>query len=323
MKLGVFGPVLYDRSFEEAMDKVVDYGLDTVEIACGNFVGDKHCKPTILLHDSKKLRTFEKTIRDRGLMISALSCHGNPLHPSRKISSAHAEAQRNAILLAEKLGVERIVLLAGCPGDPGGSRYPNWALPGMTGLGEEERLWEWQWREKVIPFWQNEANFANKHGVDKICFEMHGGDVIFNPKTFFKLRKAIGKTAGVNFDPSHLFWQGIDSARAILALGGSIYHVHGKDTYLSDQNVTLNGVLDASMKSGLSERSWYFRTTGYGHESLTWKSIVSTLRLVNYDYVISIEHEDPLMSREEGLRRSIEFLKGIIIRERAEGAWWT
>ncbi len=322
MKIGVFGPALYDRTFEEALDTASKHGLEAVEIACGNYVGDKHCNSRALLRDPSKLKRFGRVIKDRGLIISALSCHGNPLHPSRKIASSHAAVQRNAILLAEKLEVERIVLLAGCPGDSGGCKYPNWAIPGISGLGYEEELADWQWKEKVIPFWQNEANFAERHGVGKLCFELHAGDVLFNPRTFLNFRKKIGKVAGVNFDPSHLFWQGIDAPSAVVALRGAIYHVHGKDTYLASDNVKVNGVLDANVNSDLSERSWYFRSAGYGHDVLTWKSIVSNLRLFGYDYVISIEHEDAMMSREEGLRRSIEFFKGVVIKERAEPPWW-
>jgi sugar phosphate isomerase/epimerase len=321
LKLGVFNPILYDRSFDAFLEICRKLELDAIEIACANYSGTTHIDAAKLLANSEELSTVKKKIRESGLTVSALSCHGNPLHPSEEVSTAHKLGQRNTILLAEKLGVDRIVCFSGCPGDSDSAKFPNWITCAWP--PDYPKLLEWQWREKVVPFWQKEAEFAEKNGVNKICIEMHPGFVVYNPETTLRLRENAGKVIGANFDPSHMFWQGIDSCVAIRKLEGAIYHFHAKDTHLDSQNISVNGVLDTKNLSQLKARSWYFRTVGYGHGTVLWKDIVSALRLVGYDYVISIEHEDALLSREEGLRKAIRFLKDVLVTEPASEAWWT
>jgi sugar phosphate isomerase/epimerase len=128
---------------------------------------------------------------------------------------------------------------------------------------------------------------------------------------------------GVNFDPSHFFWQGVDAPAAIRSLGPSIFHVHAKDVALDPQNVAVNGIIDTKSYRRLAERSWLFRSVGWGHDELEWKRIVTALRLVGYDHVVSIEHEDALASIDEGLRSAIETLQRVLLSEPPVEAWWT
>ena len=166
------------------------------------------------------------------------------------------------------------------------------------------------------------AKFAAEHGIKKIAFEMHPGFVVYNPETCLKLRAAVGDIIGANFDPSHLFWQGIDPCAAIKALKGAIYHFHAKDTKIDTRNCDVNGVLDTKHYGDILERSWVFRTVGYGHGKEVWNDIISTLKAVGYDGAISIEHEDGLMSPNEGLEKAIAFLKEVIIYQNAGDMWW-
>ena len=321
MKLGVFNPIFYDVSFDHCLDSCQRLGLDAIEIGCANYPGTVHCDAEKLLADADELNVFKKKIRDSGLLISALSCHGNPLHPSKEISDAHRQGQRNAILLASKLGVDRVVCFSGCPGDSESSKYPNWVTSSWP--DDYPKIMDWQWKEKVIPFWQSEAEFAQKNGIEKICIEMHPGFVVYNPETMQRLRSEAGKVIGANFDPSHMFWQGIDPSEAIRELSDCIFHFHAKDTYLDSRNIAVNGVLDTKKYTLLGQRSWYFRTVGYGHDAIVWKNIASMLRIAGYDYVMSIEHEDSLLSRNEGLTKAVDFLKQILISEQSSGSWWT
>lgn len=321
MKLGVFNPIFYDVSFEQCLDSCKRLGIDAIEIGCANYPGTTHCDAGKLLANPDELATFKRKIEDSGLLVSALSCHGNPLHPSKDVSESHRKGQRDAILLAAKLGVDRIVCFSGCPGDSDSSKYPNWVTSAWP--DDYPKILDWQWSKKVIPFWQSEAEFAEKIGIEKICIEMHPGFVVYNPETMLKLRKEVGKTIGANFDPSHMFWQRIDPCEAIRELSGCIFHFHAKDTHLDSRNVGINGVLDTKNYTHLKERSWYFRTVGYGHDALVWKNMASALRLAQYDYVMSIEHEDSLMSRNEGLTKAVELLKQVLITQESSKAWWT
>ena len=84
----------------------------------------------------------------------------------------------------------------------------------------------------------------------------------------------------------------------------------------------MNGVLDTKHYGDEINRSWIFRTVGYGHDYQVWKDIISALRMVGYDYVLSIEHEDSLMSVNEGLQKAIEFLKEVLAFESTGEMWW-
>jgi sugar phosphate isomerase/epimerase len=179
----------------------------------------------------------------------------------------------------------------------------------------------WQWKQRVIPYWKDTARACRAAGV-RVAIEMHPNFVAYNPETMLRLRAIAPRVIGCNFDPSHMFWQGVDVVSAIRELGNAIFHVHAKDCRIDRANVMRNGVLDAKIYTRELERSWIFRTVGYGNDALVWKDIVSNLRLVGYDHVMSIEHEDSIMSGAEGLRKAVAFLKGIIISEPAGEAYW-
>lgn len=280
-------------------------GIEAVEIGTGAFPGDGHCKPDVLLENKKALEDFKNTIKNRNLMISALSCHGNPLHPDSTVAHNDNEVFRRTVLLAEKLGVDRVTTFSGCPGGSEADKSPNW----VTCPWPEDftRIMNWQWEKKLIPYWKQQSGFARKHGVE-ICLEMHPGFCVYNPESLLRLREATGDNIGANFDPSHLFWQGIDPVAAVCHLKEAIYHVHAKDTKVNLLNSRVNGVLDTKPYSEEIKRSWLFRTVGYGHGYDLWKELLSMLRIVGYDYVLSIEHEDSLLSPREGLEKAVSFL---------------
>ena len=320
MKLGVFTALFGQQSLDEALDYIKKVGVEVVELGTGNYLGGSHCNPDELLANDKKLKTFKRKLEDRGMEISALSCHGNPLHPQKAMAKEHKEVQRKTILLAEKLGIERVLTFSGCPGDTDGAKHPNWVT--CPWPDDFSQIVKWQWEEKVIPYWQEEVKFAREHGVNKICLEMHPGVVVYNTETLLKLRDAAGEVIGANFDPSHLFWQGIDPIASIRKLGKAIYHVHAKDTRIDSINTSVNGVLDTKPYAEELNRSWIFRTVGYGHDYKFWKDLVSNLRMVGYDDVLSIEHEDSLMSVNEGFTKAVSFLKEILLSEEPGQMWW-
>jgi sugar phosphate isomerase/epimerase len=179
----------------------------------------------------------------------------------------------------------------------------------------------WQWEEVATPFWIKRGKFAADHGV-RIAIEMHPGFLAYSPETMLRLRSIAGPAVGCNYDPSHMFWQGIDPIAAIRVLGDAIFHVHAKDTEMYERNLPATGVLDTKPYTDERNRSWIFRTCGYGHGERWWREFVSTLRMFGYDYVLSIEHEDSLLSSEEGLKRATSFLQGIVPGEKPSAAWW-
>jgi sugar phosphate isomerase/epimerase len=318
MKIGVFTALLGKFPLDQVLDKLEALGIHTVELGTGNYPGDPHC-PLAMLNDRAALREFQQKLKDRGFSISALSCHGNALHPNTALAKAFQETSRKTVRLAERLGVPVVIDFSGCPGDTNRAQYPNWIT--CPWPPEYLEALEWQWDKKVTPYWIRHAQFAKDHGV-KIAIEMHPGFVVYSPETLQKLRAITGPTIGCNYDPSHMFWQGIDPIQAIRILGDSIFHVHAKDTQMYPANLSRAGVLDTKKYTDERNRSWIFRTVGYGHTHGWWKEFISTLRMFGYDYVLSIEHEDSLLSPDEGLTKAAAFLNEIVIQHPPAQAWW-
>jgi sugar phosphate isomerase/epimerase len=321
MKLGVFTVLFGGKPFEEALDYIASQGLDCIELGTGGWPGNTHCNPSELLADTAKLKAFKKAIDDRGLTISSLSCHGNPLHPQRDVAKAYHDDFMLSVDLAQKLEVPVVVTFSGCPGDHEGAKYPNW--PVAPWPNDFQEILTWQWENKVIPYWRETGKYASDRGI-KVGLELHGGFSVHTPATLLRLREAVGEVIGANLDPSHMWWQGIDPVQAIHILGRekAIHHFHAKDTSIDPINVSRYGLTDMQPYSNMLDRAWQFRTVGYGHDLKTWADILSALRLVGYDDVVSIEHEDGLMSVEEGFSRAVQNLQQILIKEPLGQMWW-
>ena len=318
MRVGVFTALLAQLSLDDVLKKLKSLGVSTVELGTGNYPGDPHCKLS-MLDNNTELIEFKKKLSDNGVTISALSCHGNPLHPNAEIAKGNQEISRKTILLAEKLGVPVVIDFSGCPGDSDNAKFPNWVT--CPWPPEYLDLLAWQWEKKVIPYWKERAKLASDHGI-KIAIEMHPGFVAYSPETLLRLRSEAGKSIGANYDPSHMFWQSIDPIAAIRVLGDAIFHVHAKDTQIYERNLPTTGVLDTKKYTDERNRAWIFRTVGYGHDAGWWSEFISTLRMFGYDYVLSIEHEDSILSPTEGLRKAIQFLDQLVMKEQPAAAWW-
>ena len=321
MKLGLMMALFGNVPFEQALDRAAAAKLDAVEIGVGNYPGGRHVGALAELAASKtRARDWAAKVADRGLALSALACHGNPLHPDRATAKANHEVWRHAVKLAAHVGLDTITGFSGCPGGSPDDKYPNWVV--CSWPTDFVKILAWQWDKKIIPYWKREAAFAADHGV-RMAFEMHQGMSVYNTDTLLRLRHECGDSLGCNFDPSHLFWQGMDPLACIRRLGAKIiYHVHAKDTRIDPANTAVNGLLDTRGYGEIADRSWVFRTVGYGHDEHWWCDFVSTLRMVGYDGVLSIEHEDGLMSAGEGFTKGVEFLRRVIIKDQPGAMWW-
>ncbi|QRG65335.1 sugar phosphate isomerase/epimerase family protein [Brevibacillus choshinensis] len=321
MHLGVFTVLFSQKTIEDMLDHVAAHGLEAVELGTGGYPGSSHCPLDELLESEPDRKRLLHAIHSRGLRISALSCHGNPLHPQKAIAQEAHTLLENTMKLAELLEVPVVNTFSGCPGDSEQARYPNW--PVAPWPHDFQELLDWQWNEKIYPYWTAIGQEAKSRHI-KIGLELHGGFSVHTPGTLLRLRERAGDAIGANLDPSHLWWQGIDPVQAIRILGreSAIHHFHAKDTSMDKSNLSMHGVTDMQPYSKLLDRAWQFRTVGYGHDLKTWADIMSTLRLVGYDYVVSIEHEDGLMSIEEGFSKAVQNLKQILIREPLTEMWW-
>lgn len=321
LKLGVFTVLFSDKSFEEMLDYVKDAGLEAVEIGTGGYPGNAHCDLDALLESEEKRKEYLQAVESRGLIISAFSCHGNPLSPDKEFAKESHETLVKTIKLASLMNVPVVNTFSGTPGDSEGAKYPNWPVaPWPNEYGE---LLKWQWEEKLVPYWKDIGKLAEEHNV-KIGLELHGGFLVHTPYTLLKLRELTSEAIGANLDPSHMWWQGIDPVAAIKILGkaNAIHHFHAKDTYIDQDNVNMYGLTDMQPYSEIQTRAWNFRSVGCGHDLKEWSDMISALRTYGYDYVVSIEHEDPLMSIEEGFHRAVQNLQSVLIKEKPADMWW-
>lgn len=326
MKIGSLSAAWSAQPLEEVLDFFAGAGLQTIELGAGAYPGNAHCNPQELLGSKAKLKAFTDAIEKSGLEISALSVHGNPLHPNAEIATEHHEAFVNAVKLAGVLGIQCVNGFSGLPGGSAADQVPNWVVAPWPQDHADALVYQW---EVAAKYWKAQAKLLEKADVC-MCFEMHPNFLVYNPETLVKLREVAGSDRlCANFDPSHLFWQGIDPSAAIRWLAEQakgarsfFQHVHAKDSLVYEWNSKVNGVLDTKHYGDEINRGWIFRTVGYGHDYSVWKDMISTLRMVGYDGVLSIEHEDSLMSSNEGFLKAIAFLKEVLIFEAPSAMSW-
>jgi len=308
MKIGLVTDGFAEFPLSQCLDHVARLGLSHVEFGLGGWSNGVHVNIGELLASASARDQLLGQLNERSLKISALNCSGNQLHPT-EIGQNDTRLAYNTLELASLLGVKRIVMMSGLPAGGPDDTCPNWITSSWP--PEAMQMLEWQWNERIIPWWKTYAKAAQEKGI-RICIEQHGRQAIYNTESFFRLRHALGdtlgKTVGVNFDPSHLIWMGGDPIAAIDALGDAIYHVHGKDTRIELAS-RVDGLLDTKHVIPVDNRYWNYVSLGHGIAVHGWLDIVKALKKIGYDDVISIENEDYSLSALDAITTSVNTLK--------------
>lgn len=307
---------LGDLPFEEALDFAASVGIESVEVPSGGHSSAPHMRLNDLLASNAKRERFVSAISSRGLRLDAINCSSDPLHPVH--GTEDLALIEDSIRLAGLLGVDKIVSMSGCPGDSPQARTINWIW--FPWPDEMQRIREQQW-EQAIEVWTGIAKLADVHGVRRIALELLPLQLVYNVPTLMRLRDAIGPVIGANIDPSHMFWQQMNPARVVEALGPAVHHVHLKDTELFDDELALNGVLDYRNWNDPEHRSWVFRTVGEGQPASTWKAFLDALAASGYNDVLSIENEDILLPGKLGIARAVEFISSLITIDNASATY--
>ena len=303
MRIGVFSDSLPRLGRREMLAWCAARGITDVEIGVGAW--GPWPRPHLdlaTIGDRAERDRLKGELRDHGVRLAAVNAAGNLLHPDAG-KRAHAQGRfRAAVDLAVALGVDRVVTMSGCPAGAGGGSlgvFPCWATS-----ADDERLFAWQMEHEVGPFWRATSDWLAKAapGV-MVCLEMHPGVTIFSTAGFQALSAHVGRNVGINLDPSHFWWQGIDPLTVVEALGDRIGWMHGKDTLLYPDRIRRHGVLHFAPPDP-AEAPWHFCPVGEGHDDATWAALLAAVRRAGYDGVISIEHEDPRYDGPEGTERS-------------------
>jgi sugar phosphate isomerase/epimerase len=273
----------------------------------GNWSSAPHIDLPAMVTDAGARGRFLGSFERRGLELIALNANGNQLHPTS--GEKQSKTLHDTIRLAGMMGIKTVCLMSGLPAGGPEDKTPNWIVSSWP--PETGEILAWQWREKLIPYWKDLAALAQANGVKKLCVELHGNQLVYNVPSLLRLREEIGSIVGANLDPSHLMWMGADPLVAIDALGNAIHHVHAKDTYLNKPKQATTSLLENGSLTDIPARSWTYITMGYGHGEGWWREFCYRLRMAGYDGWLSIEHEDVMLSRMEGARRSVQLLNAV------------
>jgi len=324
MKLGLYTAILHDRDLGPALDTIKGLGLNGAEINSGGFLPARHLPIADVLSSDVKRDEYLEEFSSRGIKLTALNCNGNPLHPDPAVGSKHGQDVFDAISIASRLGVKRVITMSGSPANQAEGLRPAWVVNPWNSVDLDSL--EYQWNEVAVPYWTRVNQFAAEHDV-KVGLEMHPQNVVFNPPTLLRLVEQTKAThIGAEMDPSHLFWQQIDPVAALDYLGELTYCAAAKDVRINE-NVKLYGVLDdrftriPASENPLNiggkytvaqwprDSAWDFVAVGLGHNQEFWNRFVSALAKNAPDTDLAIEHEDVSLGRIEGIEVAAATLK--------------
>lgn len=312
MELAICTDVFAGLGYTDMLDKVKSMGIDAVEMTAGGWGARKHCNTEELLSDTAKLETYKKELESRNMRISALNTSCNPLWPSAT-GEAYKKSMYQCAELAGKLGVKKIVAMAGLPAGSEKDTTPNWITSTISWPAFMAPAYKYQW-EVTIRFWKKYADHCRKCGVEQIAIEEFPGTMVWSAETLLKLRNATDPMIGINLDPSHMIVLGADPIAAARALKGCIYHVHGKDARIERGTSNINGLLDPRPVTETAERMWNYVAVGCGQDLVWWKEFFSVLSMLGYHGDVSLEMEDLTMSVDAGVATSIDALRQTISR---------
>jgi sugar phosphate isomerase/epimerase len=297
VKLGIVTEAFGERPLDAVLEWLADAApaVTDLELGAGGYAPTTHCDRARLLRDARERERWRRGIVERGFRIAALNAWGNPLHPDREIADRHAADLRETIQLAAELGVDRVLALAGCPGDV----RPRFAAGGWLPYleGDHER----QWESAGAPFWAELAELARReHPGLLVCIELHPGTLVYNVETFSELA-ALGENLAANLDPSHCFWMQMDPL-AVVAHLPRVGYAHLKDVVFDEDELALNGLLDHRWPTAAP---WRFATVGRGRDAAWWRAFLDALAARGVE-TAAIEHEDPLVPVEDGVVEAAE-----------------
>lgn len=296
-------PIVTRAQFEESLDLAAEIGAEVVEFAQSG----RPDAAELLVEDATLRDELSAMVADRGLDIAVLNAASMPMHP--RAGGRSRRLIRRTIELAGLMGVPTVSSMSGIGGDGSSAKAVNWV--GYPWPAESVALRERHW-EVAPAIWRDLANHAANHGVERIALEVHPMNLVYNVPTFQRLREAVGPTIHALIDPSHLFWQGMDPAAVVRALGQAVGHVHLKDTRIDENEVAIAGVLDGRTMEGKGPRAWAYRTLGRGHDAATWTTLLNALRETDYDGALSLEHEDQHQTYAAGVREAAAFVRPIL-----------
>jgi sugar phosphate isomerase/epimerase len=296
MKLGIFTALFGDWPLEKVARHVSGLGYEAVELPI--WAGNTHLSLDDVLAGQLSMGPHD----------SSTDAWAPGMSPEQKVAYAVEQLKRSA-RAASELEVPVVNGLIGS------HVWDKWYIFPPA----NEKMYE----EGFVLFaerWNGILDEFKKCGVTW-GLEVHPTGIAYNIETAQKALAALDNRPefGFNFDPSHLVWQLIDPVIFIKTFGKRIFHCHAKDGELQEDEVRRSGVIPTGgwMRP---DRGFRFRVPGWGQ--VDWRRVMTALVSVGYDYVISFEHEDPVMSPEDGAEKAIAYLRPLVIKKPLTRVWW-
>ena len=275
MQIGILTAPFGNEPVANAIQFAAKAGAEALEITTGR--GSGHFD-AVTATDAD-IAVLGKFVADNGLTISSFA-HYRQVFSEDPADEAAAAADLKAVIdTAAKLKVGVVCVLAGMP---------------YGGKSKMEII-----ETRAPEFWPPVLAYARERGI-KLAMENWFATLLQGLDTFQRIFEVVpDENFGLNFDPSHLYWQGIDYLAAVEQFAPRIFHTHAKDTEIREHKLRYVG----SLASGW----WRYVIPGYG--GIDWGQYIARLRSNGYNGVLSIEHEDSAVGREEGFIQGIKYLR--------------
>jgi sugar phosphate isomerase/epimerase len=289
MKLGFLTACLPQLSLEDLVGWASSCGFQTLELAAWPVDSSRDYQArqidaaSFTKEDARRVRDL---FGQHAMSISAMAYYDNNLDPDLKVREAHLTHLKHVIGAASLLEVPLVGTFVG--GRP--DRFPG---ENMKEIGRVFRELTAYARDRGVRLMIENCPMESwqRFGLP--------GNFAYSPELWEALFNEVpDENLGLNFDPSHLYWLGIDYLRAAREFAGRIFHAHAKDTEFLTEGNYRYGVYGRQVdpvpwKSGW----WRYRIPGLG--AIEWGKMISTLQEAGYDSVLSIEHEDPVWEGSE------------------------
>lgn len=317
MKIGLFTATYMDKSFEDVCALAAHYGYEAVEIPA--FAGNPHLDIELAVKDPAYAKKIKDIVKSNNLIISALSNHPEgqiTLGPYGEDTDNIFKGTREEKI---KYGTERMIQTA-----QAANALEVPVVCGFLGCENFGRFFPFPWskgwekmEQDFVEIWSPIFDKFGEYGV-KFAHEPHPNQLVYDVDTAVRACELVGnrKEFGFNFDPANLIYLDIKVEVFLNTLKDRIYHVHAKDGEVVDHNLARSGRIPQGDWQRLG-RGFRFRIPGWG--GVPWKRVITELSMIGYDSVMSYEHEDVTMSRQDGIEKTIAYLKPLMIKAPYEG----
>ena len=248
-------------------------GLREVELMCDRGMNFDPEQMT-----NRELAALRDRMEENGVHLGSMAWFvTNHLEPEKGQQEANIRYLRRMIETAKMFGTNIISI--------GTQHHPSMEIKGH--MEEALDLYEANFAKY--------AHIAQEEGI-RLCIENcpEFGNLAYSPEAIEQMFQRVPSRAiGLEYDPSHLVWQGIDPIRFLRHFGDRVYTVHAKDTEFMEGNLFRYGV-SGKMLGEATEQDLYWRYRLPGLGVIDWKKLFDCLYELRFDGTVFIENEDPV-----------------------------